>query len=625
MFSPGFVILVGITKLLFIAPGSAYTSRLNRSRRRYASAPKVTVKRWTKILLAVAALIALAAASLPLFVNANTFRPAIEKQLSSTLGRSVKLGALRLPPFSGSLIAEDVSVADDPNFSAAPFLTAKEVRIGVSLHRLIFAHEVHLRSFQIESPQITVIRAANGSWNFSSIGRAAVAPTSAASGGSAIAKKSAEALADLSVGLIVINDGRAIVTILPARGEPTVYDHVNLTARDFSFGSQFPFELVASLPAGGVMSATGHIGPINRDDVATSPADAQISVKGLNPVAAGFLNPEAGVSLVADIEMHAASDGQTLATNGTFHLQNLKLRKGATAAPKPLDLTYRGTHRLRENTGEILDASAKIGAAEIHASGTYQPVLNTTVKTAPVGAEQGATARNAAGQNISARAKTGPNGAEKNAAGVDDPLLNLKVAGQNLPIDELQPLMTAAGIRLPNGSTLRGGTLSLNLAIAGQTRALTISGPIALDNTRLVGFDISTKIHGIAALGGVKSSDTTEFEKLRADVRMTNAGVTVTRIEAVIPAMGELSGSGTVSAADQLDFNLVMQGSAVSGIGKVGVGLLSALNGSSGNKSGVPLRVTGTPDDPNITADVGGIVGKKTKSIASFFGGGKKK
>jgi AsmA protein len=165
----------------------------------------------------------------------------------------------------------------------------------------------------------------------------------------------------------------------------------------------------------------------------------------------------------------------------------------------------------------------------------------------------------------------------------------------------------------------------LNLAVAGQTRALTISGPIALDNTRLVGFDISTKIHGIAALGGVKASDTTEFEKLRADVRITNAGVVVSKIEAVIPAMGELSGSGTVSAADQLDFNLVMTGSAASGIGRVGVGLLSALNGSSGSKSGVPLRVTGTPDDPNITADVGGIVGKKTKSIASFFGGGKKK
>ena len=591
------------------------------------------MKRWTKILLAVASLMVAVAASLPLFVNANTFRPAIEKQLTSVLGREVKLGDLKLPPFSGSLIAQDVSVADDPNFSAAPFLTAKEVRIGVSLHHLIFAHEIHLRSFQIESPQITVIRAANGSWNFSSIGRVAVAPTSSTSGVAGISKKSAQELADLSVGLIVINDGRAIVTILPARGEPTVYDHVNLTAHDFSFGARFPFELGASLPAGGVMIATGHIGPINRDDVATSPADAQISVKALNPVAAGFLDPEAGVSLVADIEMHASSDGQTLATNGTIHLQNLKLRKGAAAAAKPLDLTYRGTHRLKENTGEILDASAKIGNAEIHASGTYQPVLNAVVKTAPEGAgaktepggtEKSAGGKNASGQNASARAKTGPGGTEKNAAGVDDPLLNLRLAGQNLPIDELQPLMTAAGIRLPNGSTLKGGTLSLNLAIAGQARALTISGPIALDNTRLVGFDISTKIHGIAALGGVKSSDTTEFEKLRVEVRITNAGVTVSKIEAVIPAMGVLTGSGTVSAADQLDFNLMMKGSAASGIGKVGVGLLSALNGSSGNKSGVPLRVMGTPDDPNITADVGGIVGEKTKSIASFFGGKKK-
>jgi AsmA protein len=80
------------------------------------------------MLLAMAGLIVVVAASLPVFVNANTFRPTIEKQLSTTLGRQVKLGDLKLPPFSGSLVAKDVSVADDPNFSAAPFLTAKEVR-----------------------------------------------------------------------------------------------------------------------------------------------------------------------------------------------------------------------------------------------------------------------------------------------------------------------------------------------------------------------------------------------------------------------------------------------------------------------------------------------------------------
>jgi hypothetical protein len=45
------------------------------------------------------------------------------------------------------------------------------------------------------------------------------------------------------------------------------------------------------------------------------------------------------------------------------------------------------------------------------------------------------------------------------------------------------------------------------------------------------------------------------------------------------------------------------------------VGLLSTLNGGTGGKSGVPIRIVGTPDDPSITADVGGIFGRTTKSI----------
>jgi AsmA protein len=544
------------------------------------------VKRWAKILLAMVGIIVAVAASIPLFVNANTFRPAIEKQLTTTLGRTVKLGELRLPMFSGNLVAEDLSVSDDPNFSATPFLTAKEIRIGVSLKPLIFAHQVNLRSFQIQSPQINVIRAANGTWNFSSIGRQVAASAPAGSLGADAAsgtkKLNTEALPDLSVGQILVQDARVAVTMLPAHGEPSVYGHVNVTARNFSFTSQVPFELNADLPAGGTISLTGHLGPLNRDDAATSPADVHISVTHLDPVASGFLSPNAGVSLLADADLQAVSNGQTLTSTGTAHIQNLKLRKGGAPAPKPVDLAYSGTHRLKENTGVIQDATLKIGAGAIHVTGTYQPV----------------------------------------ASGVDDPLLNLKLTGQSLPIDELQPLMTAAGVRLPNGSTLKGGTLSMNLAVTGEAKALVITGPIALDNTRLVGFDIGSKIHGIAALSGMKTGDTTDFEKLHVTVHVTDAGVVANKIEAVIPAMGELTGSGTVSPANQLDFNLVVKGASASGVGKVGVGLLTVLNGS-GSASGVPLHVTGTPDEPYITADVGGIVGKKTKSIASFFTGKK--
>ena len=555
------------------------------------------MKRWTKIVLVSAGVVVAAVASIPFFVNANTFRPTIEKQLTTTLGRDVKLGDLSLSILRGSLVAEDVTVADDPNFSAAPFLTSKKLRIGVSLRMLIFSHQLNLRSFQIGEPQINLIRAANGTWNISSIGHggAASAPASGAAPGatSGNASSSAPELPNLSVGLVVIENARVAIASLPARGEPSVFEQVNLTVHNFSFTTQFPFELSANLPDGGTINVNGRLGPIDRTDAATSPADAEVSMRHLNPIAAGFLSPDAGLSLVADVEMHAASDGQTLTTRGTVHIQNLKLRKGGTAANKPIDLTYEGTHRLKENSGQIQDASVKIGNAAIHLSGTYQA------------ATPGASA----------------------AAEAEDPLLHLKLVGQSLPIDELQPLMTAAAIRLPNNSVLKGGTVSMNFAVSGPAKSLVITGPLALDNTSLVGFDVSSKIHGIAALSGIKTGDTTEFEKLRVDVRMTNDGVAADNIEAVIAGVGNLTGSGTVSAADQLDFNLTVRVESAKGISKVGVGLLTALNGaggSTGNGSGVPMHISGTPDEPYITASVGGVVGRKTKSIASIFGGKKK-
>ena len=536
------------------------------------------MKRWAKVLLVIAGLFVLAIVSIRLFVHANTFRPAIEKELSAALGRNVKLGDLRLAVLSGSLVAEDLIISDDPNFSAKPFLTAKEFRIGVSMKPLILAHELHLRSFQIESPQINIIRASNGAWNFSSIGRLASSKAGAAGDATAgTSKEAAPALADLSVSDVLVEDARVVLASLPAQEPPSVYEHVRMTAHDFSLTSKFPLEVSANLPADGLVGVTGQFGPINREDTAKSPADVRISVKHLDPVAAGFLDSSVGVSLVADVDMHAVSDGEKLTASGTMQIQNLKLRKGGVASPKALDVAYSVTQGLEGNSGRIEDIAVKVGNAEIRANGTYQ--------FAPPTAE--------------------------------GPLLKLKLAGQSLPIDGLQPLMNAAAIRLPNGSTLKGGTLSMNLAVTGPPKSLVIGGSIALDNTRLVGFDLGSKVHGIAALGGIKTGDTTNFEKLRATVHVTDAGVVANDIEAVIPEMGEATGNGTISPANELDFKLMVKVTSAKGISKVGVGVLTTFNGSGGL---VPVHVTGTSEDPNITADVGGMVGKKTKSITSIFG-----
>jgi len=512
------------------------------------------VRRSTKLLAGVVIFVAVALVLLPLIVNAGKIRPVLEKQLSAALGRSVKFGDLRFSVLSQSLIASDVSMADDPGFSSSPFLTAKELRIGVSLAPLVFSHQVRLLSFQIESPQINLILASSGMWNFSSLGHAAGGDTGSS-------RSSLPSLPELSVARIRVEDGRAVIATLPGHGEPSVYDHVNFTAHDFSFASQFPFELSANLPAGGTISAAGRLGPINRNDVAASPGDAQIEVKNFDPVAAAFLDPNAGVSFLADITLHATSDGQALASQGTLHLQNLKLRKGAAAAPRPIDLAYSGAYRLKENAGEIQDATIRVSDVAIHVSGTYQ-IAEMDTKEA---------------------------------------VLKLKITGQNLPIDDIQMLMAAAAVRLPNGSLLKGGTVSLDLTVTGQEKSLVIAGPITAYNTRLVGFDVGSKIHGIATLSGVHTGDTTEFKKLHMNVRITNSGTTVDKIDAVILAVGELSGSGNVTTNDQLNFKLIVTGVKAKGIGKVGVGLLTMLNGQG--RAAVPMRVTGTSEEPFITAD----------------------
>src|SRR5580698_4816793 len=133
------------------------------------------MKKSVKIGLAAAiALPLLAAAAIHLFVDANTFRPTIESRLSAALSRKVTLGALSLSVMTGSLVANDLAIAEDPKFGQTPFFTAKRLRIGVQMKPLIFNRQVVVRSFEVEAPQIHLIRAEDGAWNFSTLSHGAV-------------------------------------------------------------------------------------------------------------------------------------------------------------------------------------------------------------------------------------------------------------------------------------------------------------------------------------------------------------------------------------------------------------------------------------------------------------------
>ncbi|MGB6472242.1 MAG: AsmA family protein [Candidatus Acidiferrales bacterium] len=113
-----------------------------------------------KILIAVGVVVALLIViilALPLFVNANQFKPQIESNLTSALGRQVSIGNLSLAIFSGGVTVDDVSVADDPAFSSSAFLQAKQLTVGVELLPLIFSKRVEVRSFSIDRPSVTLL------------------------------------------------------------------------------------------------------------------------------------------------------------------------------------------------------------------------------------------------------------------------------------------------------------------------------------------------------------------------------------------------------------------------------------------------------------------------------------
>src|ERR1700722_11232591 len=246
---------------------------------------------------------------IPIFLNADNFRTRIESALTTSLGRKVTLGKLDLSVFSGSLVAENATLADDTAFSNQPFLQATKVKIGIEMLPLIFSREIHITGFDLDSPKITLLRAANGTWNSSTIG--------SAQQNASANKDSSSLIPNLTVGHVTVTNGQLTVGTGPGVGAPApprrTYDQLSLEAKDFSFQKSFPFTVSAHLPADGTVSLNGNAGPINSRDASLTPFSAHLVAKHIDPLAAGFVDATAGITGTIDtVDVQAIWNGQQL-------------------------------------------------------------------------------------------------------------------------------------------------------------------------------------------------------------------------------------------------------------------------------------------------------------------------
>ncbi len=521
------------------------------------------------IVVALVVLLLLAVLLVPLFINANTFRPTLESQLSDALGRKVTLGSLSFSLFSGSLVADNISIADDPAFSSKPFLQAKSLHIGVEVGPLLFHQQLLVTSFVTDSPSINLVHNAQGTWNFSDIGRNAPSRTQNTQKESAVP--------NFTVGELKVVNGTAVVSDVPATGTPFTYSNLNLSAEQFSFAKSFPFTLSASLPAGGSLDVKGNAGPVNQKDASDTPLNATINLKHFDPVAAGVIQANQGISMLADITAQVTSNGQTLTSNGTVSAARLKLAPNGTPTPNPVDISYTVVHNLDARTGQVNDLGIKTGGVVVHVSGTYSV--------------------------------TGP-----------QVTLALHVSAPNLPINQVEALLPAAGVRLPSGSSLQGGTLTANLAITGPANAPTISGPVQVDNTTLAGFDLSSKIGGLKPVAGSKGG--TQIQTVRANVNSSPQGTRIDNLYASVPVLGTATGAGTVSPQGALNFQVVAKLNTSSGVASQALSGVNALGGAAVGQAintaaanGIPVHITGTTSNPVIQADLNQLLQKNAGNI----------
>ena len=513
------------------------------------------MKRILKIAAIAFAILLVILVALPLLINFNSFRPKIESELEAALGRQVTVGNLRLSILSGSVVADKIAIADDPAFGTPPFITAKSLKVGVELMPLIFSKQVNVTEIKLEEPEITLLKAANGKWNFSSIGEAS------AKRGPGEPKSGETSLTNLSVAKLNVNNGKLIVGKANSSAKSQVYDKVTIDVKNFSFTSQFPFKLTAQLPGGGDANVSGKAGPISAEDAAKTPFEATVKVKNMDIGASGFIDPASGLGGLANLDGTLSSNGSHAKAVGTLTGTKLKFSPKGTPAPKTVVVKHTVDVDLDKQSGTLTEGDISIGKAMAHLTGTFRAQGDTQV-------------------------------------------LNMKLDARDMPGDELEPMLPALGVVLPSGSQLKGGTLSAELGIIGPMDKLVITGPVRLANSKLTGFDLGSKLGALSAFAGKAASNPdTSIQNASLNARVAPEGTKADNINLTVPAVGVITGAGTVSPAGALNFKMLAELK-----GGVAGGLTQVATLGSG-KGGIPFAIDGTTSNPHFIPDMKGVAG----------------
>src|ERR1051326_5051842 len=304
------------------------------------------------ILVGIVVVVVVVLLAAPMFLDVNQYRGKIQSELQARLGRSVELGEMHLKLLPLRVSADNVTIGEDQRFrTGRPFAQAQALAVSAELMPLL-QKQLEIRSLTLEHPSIELVRDPSGVWNFSSLG--APAQQSQPKSPQSNAQKPGQ---NLSLASLDITDGTVAVTDLQKHQSRAVYDHIDLSIRDFARGKPFSISTTAHLPGQGkqVFQLDGTAGPMNDANVANTPFDGKLK---LEQVALSSLNKFLNTAALKDMDANATGSAKLknqnglLVSDGSLRFDNGRVNGADVGFPVSVD--YKASDdRSEEHTSEL--------------------------------------------------------------------------------------------------------------------------------------------------------------------------------------------------------------------------------------------------------------------------------
>ena len=500
-----------------------------------------------KIGIALGIIILVIVAGALIFVatfDVNRYRGTIQSELEKRLGRQVNLGEMHLRVFPPRFGVQDLAIADDPRFSPdAPFVKAKELDVAVKLLPLLHK-QVEISSLDLQQPTVNLIKNQAGGWNFASIGHPSDVTNSQSPASAEATKRPAEAPApnsiqpnpapeqQFSLGELTIKDGRISLLDQTQSKTPSLYNHIDVTLKDFSLDTPFTIDAATHMAGTGTeeIRLQGQGGPIAEQDLMNTPFHGTLDIKQVEITdLTKFLNSPAlnGTDGVITGQIKITNDSGKVTAEGETNIEKGRVRGMELGYPIAAQYDLTNDSDLIAIRKFIL----KLGPTPLEVSGTINakaaPKIDLNVRANNVSIAEAAKLAAASGMALSqGTTATGMVNVNVQASGpAEKPALtgtvtasNIQLSGKEIPqpvqIQAINLHLTPADIRSDPFNVVSGGTtVNSQLTLRNyMSQSPIVDATLRAPNAQLPAILAMAKAYGVTALDKVSGEGTLKMD-----------------------------------------------------------------------------------------------------------------